>query len=208
MKGLVLKDFVNLKNQMKLVVPLLIFYIILFSIDGNTNGFIIIVPIFTTILGMSTFYYDEKAKWDKYALTMNISRKDLVLSKYITSIIISIIGVIIVGFYEILIINAQINKVGDIYLGVLSGIILLISLLYPFLFKFGYEKGRLIIFIVAFSPTIVLMLISKLEIKPPSQEFLDKIIQLAPYVVPIIIISVLFVSVVISLSIVNKKDFA
>ena len=44
---------------------------------------------------ITTMSYDEYAKWDKYALTMNINRKDIVLSKYVFFIMSIIIGMVV-----------------------------------------------------------------------------------------------------------------
>lgn len=48
-------------------------------------------------------------KWDKYALTMNINRKDIVLSKYVFFIMSIIIGMV-VGVISSMTINKFYNR--------------------------------------------------------------------------------------------------
>ena len=42
-----------------------------------------VLAVLAAMMPVTAFSFDEKAKWDKYALSMPVSRRDLVLSKYI-----------------------------------------------------------------------------------------------------------------------------
>ena len=83
MKGLIIKDILNLKNYMKQLILVLIFFIAygIFLKNGTFVGTMITLMLSMQVI--TTMSYDEYAKWDKYALTMNINRKDIVLSKYV-----------------------------------------------------------------------------------------------------------------------------
>ena len=83
MKGLLIKDILNMKNYMKQLVLVLIFFIAygIFLKNGTFVGTMITLMLSMQVI--TTMSYDEYAKWDKYALTMNINRKDIIISKYI-----------------------------------------------------------------------------------------------------------------------------
>ena len=83
MKGLILKDFYNLTKQYKIILVLVIFYLLVSVSSEDTNFFGGVVSILMVMQVITTLSYDEKSNWDRYALTMPISRSDLVLSKYI-----------------------------------------------------------------------------------------------------------------------------
>ena len=42
--------------------------------------------LFTIMIPMVAMSYDDKSKWDRYALTMPVSRRDMVLSKYLLAL--------------------------------------------------------------------------------------------------------------------------
>ena len=95
MKGLIIKDILNLKNYMKQLILVLIFFIAygIFLKIGTFVGTMITLMLSMQVI--TTMSYDEYAKWDKYALTMNINRKDIVLSKYVFFIMSIIIGMVV-----------------------------------------------------------------------------------------------------------------
>ena len=81
MKGLLIKDFLLLRSYGK---SLLLMFL-LFLIIGATSGpaFIVgIVMIESVMLAVSTFSYDDMAKWNSYMLAMPVSRKTAVREKY------------------------------------------------------------------------------------------------------------------------------
>ena len=95
MKGLLIKDILNMKNYMKQLVLVLIFFIAygIFLKNGTFVGTMITLMLSMQVI--TTMSYDEYAKWDKYALTMNINRKDIIISKYIFFTISIIIGIVV-----------------------------------------------------------------------------------------------------------------
>lgn len=58
--------------------------------------------LFSVMIPMSAIAYDDKAKWDRYALTMPVSRRDLVISKYLLALAFAGLAVLIelfLGYY-------------------------------------------------------------------------------------------------------------
>ena len=62
--------------------------------DGNEVLYF--VPVFlSTMLFMSTFSYDDYNKWDAYACTFPSGRTNIVKAKYLASLILTVIAIII-----------------------------------------------------------------------------------------------------------------
>jgi ABC-type transport system involved in multi-copper enzyme maturation permease subunit len=95
MKGLILKDLFNLKTQFRFY----LFFILIFALmsftgmDMNTLGGVI--ALVCAMLPITALGLDEKNNWDKYALTLPVVRKDLVLSKYTLGLICTVAGSIV-----------------------------------------------------------------------------------------------------------------
>ena len=83
MTGLVLKDFLVLRKALRTYVLFLIFYLILAIVGLFSISFITaFVQIIVMILPMSSFAYDDLAKWDRYAMTLPLGRRAVVRAKY------------------------------------------------------------------------------------------------------------------------------
>lgn len=203
MKGLILKDLLNLKKQSKIMFVLIIFYFVFALTNKNGSMFSGMILILFAMFPITAMSYDERANWDKYALAMPVSRINIVLSKYILGFILSCIALIISLIAQIIIdtsINTE-NIGATLLIFVLS--LLFTSILLPIMFKFGVEKGRMLMFIVLFTPTIAIMLLPKLIPTPPTEEMIMKML----YAFPVIVIIIYILSIFLSINIYKKKEF-
>lgn len=216
MKGLIIKDILNLRNYMKQLVLVFIFFMAygIFFKNGTVVGSMINMMLSMQII--TTISYDEYTKWDKYALTMDLNRKDIVLSKYVFFILCVIAGIII-GNIASLIINNIINKPFDINEEyaisiIVPGIfVILFSIVIPIVFKTSVEKARVIMIAVFFIPFILLSLFAKIvkngTISILTIANLDMIFKFGLIGLIILDLVVLIISYKVSLSIYNKKEF-
>ena len=148
MKGLLIKDFLLMKNYKQVMLFMLIIGIFVAMNDISfASGYIL---VFVSILSMSTITYDEANHGLNTLFTLPISKSDYVKEKYLFSLIITGIGFVFVtilgcfsksGFMETLII--------------LSTALLLLALSLPFQLKEGNEKGRIVLFVVVFGCTFL-----------------------------------------------------
>ena len=168
MKGLIIKDICVLKNQMKVLLLVLAFFIIFSIINEDASFILFLVPFYMIMILITTFNYDEFNKWDSYCNSLPLSRKEIVKSKYIlfnaTSLIVLIIGVlasfIIPNFIE----NTTFESLFASIIGVAFGICLVISLLIPFYYKFGENKGRIMLFLCIVILALIIGMITSLDI--------------------------------------------
>ncbi len=203
MKGLILKDFINLKKQFRIVGLIILFYYIFSMMTNNSSMFGTMVTVVFAMLPITAISFDEKANWDKYALTMPVSRAEMVISKYILGIIASLISVVL-NYIAQLLLGTEVNGDSILMISmVFCASILFFSILLPIMFKFGVEKGRLMMVIVLMLPTFIVLLFKDNFNFTLNQDLLDK----AMYGLPLLIIAILILSMLLSIKIYKSKEF-
>ncbi len=211
MKGLILKDLLLIKGNLKTLVIVFFGFMVMALNNMATVSFII--PFFAVMMCISTFSYDEYNKWNTYAITLPGGRKTIVKSKYIATILLVILSAIISILISVIItsINGNIDyeKEFSTFFGGLFGIFLVTSIMYPLIYKYGNEKGRLFLFIGVFLITAVGGVIFKTVDfsglnKPAVIDFIDKF---GLYLLPIVTLVILYISYLISVKIYKNKEF-
>ncbi|NMA83467.1 MAG: ABC-2 transporter permease [Epulopiscium sp.] len=198
MKGLIIKDLLNLRKYSRSVLSIILFYI-LFAYAVNDRSFIggMIVLLFT-MMAITSFSYDDLAKWDRYALSMPVSRKNMVLSKYTLSILLSTTGTIISILVGLVFMTIK-DKINVLELLITSYIFLAISLLFisillPLIYKFGVEKTRILMMVVVSIPTAAVLLFNHFGFPLPTEaQFMFSL-----KISPLLVILCLFISNFIS----------
>ena len=147
MKGLILKDFYMLIGYCRAFIFMFIVFPLLY-IFSPTNTFLLLYPVMlTTMLPITLLAYDERFKWNIYAESMPYTRKDIVNAKYLILLLFSIFSILLNG--GVLIIQAVITNTFHFQEScILLGIFILfsitpISIIFPFMFYLGVEKGRI-----------------------------------------------------------------
>ena len=206
MLGLIKKDFLIIKNNLKLIIVMLMVFFIM-ALGGQFN--ISFIPTFIIVmLFISTFSYDEYNNWDAYAITLPGGRKSIVKSKYITSLFLTLLSAVITVLLNCLIsvINdTDVKEFISSLLGSICAIVIIQSIMYPLIFKFGMEKGRIVLFILVFVMVGVISLLKNI-IKTPN----ILVVLFNDYwfiVIPIILVISLLISYKISEKIYLKKEF-
>lgn len=150
MSGLMLKDLFNLRPMAKTLILMFFIFGVIFIPMGNIMTVYFLLMIFAALLPMTSLTMDDLAKWDRYALTMPVTRKDIVKSKYLLMVLFFAVVIVISGIitgvsYYLAPQNAApfwfMFLVGA--LGIFYG-----SLLFPLLYKFGSEKARYMMFLL------------------------------------------------------------
>lgn len=208
MKGLILKDLLNLKGSIRSLSFIFLFYIVFSIASGNFNFMSGMVILLCTMLTFTTFSYDEYTKWDRYALSTPVSRRMLVLGKYVLSLILILIGA---GISLFALLGTSVIKQDPtalsgenlLTIALVTGVsIFFISILLPAIFKFGVEKGRLLLFVIIGIPSVILYLLYLAKVPIPSEDQLFTWIKFSP----ILFILCFLLSYFLSCRIYLKKD--
>ena len=196
-----------MKGNLKLIIIMLVVFFIM-ALQGQFN--ISFIPSFIIVmLFMSAFSYDEYNNWNAYAITLPGGRKNIVKSKFVAGLFLTLLSIVITVVLNCLVSvinsNLKFDDFVSTLLGSVSAIVLIQATMYPFIFKYGMEKGRIILFILSFAIVGLIVLFSKVINIP-----LDIISFFNNYwfiIVPVILTISLFISYKISEKIYLKKEF-
>lgn len=168
MKGLIIKDLCVIKNQMRSLLLILVFFVFISIINKDATFILFLVPFYMIMILITTFSYDEFNKWECYCNSLPLSRKEIVKAKYLlfnaSSLVVLVLGVlasfIIPNFIE----NTTFESIYASIIGVAFGICLVISLLIPFYYKFGSQKGRIMLFLTVAILALLIGTITSLDV--------------------------------------------
>ena len=218
MKGLLVKDFRLMKGQKNFLVLLFIMIAFVFISGMDASFFMGYLPFLFMIAAMSTITYDEFDNGMAFLMVLPISRKLYVQEKYLFGGVLGFTGL---ASAFVLFLISEINKGSSmtftqyvlLFLCFLAFVILFLCLMIPIQLKFGSEKGRIVLFIIFFGIIGIVFLVSKITDKIPAQVIaVFRGIQKLPFGILAalavgIYILALFISLKISLGIMEKKEW-
>ncbi len=207
MKGLIIKDFLSLKRQAKTFGVMMILYAVLGFMQDDASMLIGMITVIISILPITAMAYDEQAKWERYALTLPLSRTQLVVSKYILALLLIVVSIVI-GFAMSVIVTLLKGATLDVaMLGVVTlacaGVgIFINSALLPFLFKLGSEKARMLMMAVMILPTVLILVVARMGLTITAEA-----LKLIMILLPVGLVVMFIASLYISIQIYKKKEF-
>ena len=219
-KGLLLKDlyvFRNFKGNIIFSAFMFIFLITIGSLRSDifTIGSILFL-IFFGMNSISSFSYDENADSDKYLLSLPITKKEIVLSKYLFVFLNSLISIlvgILVSFIITILVRGKAGNIGDslrICFIAFTSVSFLMCANIPCIYKWGVEKGRmqsviipaLFIFLLGIFGSILLLLFPQIYLNID----LLYVFKISPYICLILNILFYIISYLISYKIFLNKS--
>ena len=209
MLGLVKKDLLMIKGNMRQVILFLVVFLIL---AFQENNIIVIVPVFVSMMVfITTFSYDEYNKWNAYAISLPVSRKNIVKAKYVASIILwaiaLLVTVVITGIMGLFEQNINYFEMFGMILGCVFSIVLLEAIMFPLIFKFGVEKGRIGLFVGVFAIAGLLGFIFTGIDLENATGFIEIFNKYYYILIPLVAVILLVISYFVSKKIYLKKEF-
>jgi hypothetical protein len=134
---------------------------------------------------------------------MPVSRRDLVVSKYLLGVLLSLAGLVLNLTFQFVFAKASLADGLLVSLALFGVGLFFLSLMLPINFKWGVEKGRILMMVVLFGPTILITLLPRMGVAMPDEQFLQSLM----YILPAAAIALFAISVWISLRIYEKKEF-
>lgn len=149
MFNLILKDLL-IQKKMAIFSFILYPFIAIVAFQSMPEGmFIMGSASIAYILITTAFSYDEQYKADIYINSLPVRKKDIVNSKYVSLLVFSIIGIVVMLIY---LFGAKFFNI-EINMGKISWIkitlvffcnVIIYGIQFPLYFKYGYTKMRLI----------------------------------------------------------------
>lgn len=150
MIGLLRKDlFVADKSSRLLLVLALLFSLIpSFDMLGSTYAMML-----AFMVPLNSIAFDEKCKWDRYAAMLPCTAGQIVWSKYLLGYIYTLLGEAIIFLSPLLrqvFTHKSVDWAETFRMNVMLAVVMMVmmSLGLPALYRFGSEKGRLVMFLV------------------------------------------------------------
>lgn len=212
MIGLVYKDLMVLKKQLRYYMIFLVVYGGM-TVAGMGPGILgAVICIVGMILPMSSIAYDEQARWDKYAAATPAGRAGIVGGKYLFAL--AVIGgmtaLVLLCMVLLHLTGLVEDSLADLVLIALScggAALFLNAVTLPLMLKFGAEKSRTIsmgLFVVIFGGSALAAMMLKRQVKlpvPPAW-----LLNALPVVLALLAVGSLAVSYCVARAIYERKE--
>ena len=203
MKGLIIKDLTVLKSSLKTVLII----VVLFAFMGIKSGsayMTTFASVYAAILPMTCMAYDERSRFNRYAVAMPISPRDIALSKYFTGLILAAVAT------AIALVIALFTKapIGETAVGCMLIPAFYHTFMLPVMFKFGVEKSRLMVLIGVVIPAVGISFMEEAGMLDAFMQTLRTTDETVVMSIVFAVMAVLYLlSVVLSISICKNKEW-
>lgn len=212
MSGLILKDLYNSSKNIRYYLC----FTLLFAVMGIYMKYPSYICFIETVVGISlcisSFSYDEHYSWDIYALSLPVDRKTMVAAKYLELLLLAVgitLVCIVLSGASALILHMDVLEPVLASYSCLCVLMVILSVLLPFLYKMGVERARVIFLVIFGSIGVGGILLSRYS--GQVDDFLEMMPDLSfPGViggVTLAIVVLYLLSYRISLGIYRKKQF-
>ncbi|KGA82857.1 transporter [Lysinibacillus fusiformis] len=208
MIGLLVKDFMTIQRQMKSQLFVILFLLIMAILMRETSMILAVIVFIVTIQAITALAYDEQCNWDKYANTFPITKADIVLSKYLLSVLLMLLGLVIALPIIFLIHQLSNNEMTAqfflTFIMIVTSALCLLAVFLPIYIKYGSLKGRMVLIALCFIPGFLVGMF-KGAIPTMVMTFLD--LKQFVYFTPFAGLLLLWLSSLISTEIYKRKEF-
>ena len=216
MRGLLEKDFRLLKGQKNFFLLILVITVLL-SLKSEDNFAVTYLTFIAGFLTISSFSYDDNGNCLPFLMTLPVSRKLYVKSKYLLGCLLTAIGwlcgmvisVAVALFHRDLPSpEAMLFQLVWVFLWMI-----MLSFVLPPLFKYGAEKGRMATLAIMLALMAVIFAVSKLgeELGYDMDSYLNALTGLSTVVLvagmAVVALVMVLISYSISAKIVEKKEY-
>lgn len=212
MKGLLIKDFLYIRRQGR-ILPILfglcVIMLILPFAKGEapkSENILSLVSMLTVVCAlafpMNVMGLDEQAKWDGYARSMPLSAASIVGAQYVFSAIFSAVGLVAQLIASMVLGGVEPDGLALACVVTTCAPLLICSFMIPLYYLFGTQKASLVVMLVVFLlPTLfgIVAKDHKMTIAPEQLFFWVKL-------TPVLILVLTFLSFLLSVHIYANKE--
>ncbi len=200
MMALLLKDVFLMRRRSGIMLLAIAIFVFLSGVQGGLVN-TVMATMMPLMLGFTTFAYDQNDGWEAYACALPFSRKLVVQSKYVLAL-----GCILLSIFLVLVIGllASSWEIHTIFSNAVTQFVFgafFVSINYPLIFKFGFEKSRLYYILVMVALMSIGSVLASLLQSASMPAFILVLL-------PIASICCFTASYLLSCSIMKKKEFS
>lgn len=203
MKGLIIKDLYVIKRYARATILVALIFAAVGLMSANNASFTGMISMMSTMMVINAFSYDDLAKWDRYALAMPISRKTMVGARYLLGFCLWLGGVLLA--LVILLVSMIVHQQNTYQESLMiiamigAGMLMATAISLPMLYKFGVEKGRILL-LLAFLPPVAVAIVPVMIFGEGAMIFLIAVF-------PVASLAMYAISYGVSVNIVRKRDY-
>lgn len=150
MKGLLLKDWYQVRTSMKAMCLTVAFVLVIWGLS-TSNAYVFPVSyaaVFLGILPINLLAYDHASGWTEYSFALPLSKELQVAEKYLIGLFCAAAAVVIGGLF-ITVISLRTGTTPDkdvlsLLAGSVCAILLINGIMLPLYYRFGAEKARML----------------------------------------------------------------
>lgn len=206
MKGLLYKEYVMLKPQLKSWLSILVLFIVYTAIFQNVFMLLMMVSLLGLMNCFNSFHYDKLYRCDEYIGAMPVSRMQMVLAKYIFTILLDWLlaaaALLLAAGYTALTGGSFAELLVSVC-AVLCVMLFMQLVLIPLIYAIGIDRARYVNMILWIAPWALILLKAKSSGLPSvSEEMILRILLLSP----VLLLILCAVSLPLSVYIFRRKD--
>lgn len=210
MKGLIIKEFLAMRRYLKLIAILLALYIVMAFLTRSASFFSAVNALLVVFCAFNSFSYDRYNHWNEFAVSLPVSRREMVRSKYVFLLLLALAFTLILLVVNVILNVSADNGLSAVVRNALASVsfaLIYLSITTPLIYKFDLEKARYVMIVCAFVPFLLSYIVSSLAgngiVVLPRKESL---ISMSVYMTPILTVVFFIGSYLISKLIFLKKD--
>ena len=204
MKGLIINDIFSMKKLMKTMLVVFVAFGIAWAVMGQAETGAAIIGVLGVTYLLNLFSYDEFYHWENYVAVLPLSRKQVVLARYLSFGLTVVVFQLVSVAYLLITGSLDANGISTMF-GVLLMQIYVGIVLIPVSYKYGTQKGRFI-YILLLGLPFLLVIAASGWISSLEQSSAFDLMGLLGIVV-LIMLLLLFVSFRWSVAILSKKEY-
>ncbi|HJK78142.1 ABC-2 transporter permease [Methanocorpusculum vombati] len=159
MNGLLLKDWIYLRRTIVMVTVVIVFCMVLFVPWGVSSAEFLVAAAMVLFLPVTAMTMDTSSRWERYALSLPLSRREILAARYVFSCLClgaaAVIcgaaaagSVVFLGGYDLLGVSPLIW-----WAGCTGAALLMLDLLLAVYFVYRVNVGILLFLVLCFVPT-------------------------------------------------------
>lgn len=212
MKGLLIKDFLYIRRQgriLPIILGLCVIMLIMPFASGEalkSENILSLVSMLTVVCAlafpMNVMGLDEQAKWDGYARSMPLSAASIVGAQYVFSAIFSAVGLVAQLVASMALGGVEPDGFALACVVTTCAPLLICSFMIPLYYLFGTQKASLVVMLVVFLLPTLFGVVAKNHKMTIAPEQLLVWVKLAP----VLILVLVFLSFLLSVHIYANKE--
>lgn len=216
MKGLFFKDWRLMGRQVKFMLLFILVFLVIFSATVDDVQFLSgLYTMIFVFLSINCFAYDEMCQFDKFVACTPMPLSKVVLTRYLSALSAGGAGVLLIGCVQSVILLIKKGEPASIvsnlllllvYFGVA---VLMMSIMFPLLYKFGTNRSRLIMLLVFAVPVLLFMAATRLLPADTLSNLTlpESFLRTLPFFLVAILLLILWLSISISIRICQHKEY-